>query len=88
VHWSSRTKKTETRRGTGGAAEKQEGSDDQNSHHGVDLVIELSVVGKLLALPYDCSQDLFCETTDAARQGPNSIVENMLPWNNATVDYR
>jgi hypothetical protein len=57
VHWSSRTKKTETRRGASGAAEKQEDTADQNSHHDVDLVIILSVVGKLLASFYDCSRD-------------------------------
>jgi hypothetical protein len=39
VHWSPRTKKTDTRRGTSGAAAKQEDSDDQNSHHDVDLMI-------------------------------------------------
>jgi hypothetical protein len=39
VHWSPRTKETETRRGTSGAAEKQEDSADNRVHHDVNLVI-------------------------------------------------
>jgi hypothetical protein len=57
VHWSPQTEKTETRRGTSGAAEKQEDSADNNVPHDVDLVIVFSVVGKLLSLSCDGSQD-------------------------------
>jgi hypothetical protein len=44
VRWSPHTEKTEMRRGTGGADEKQEDSADNNVHHGVDLVIVNAVV--------------------------------------------